>query len=94
MEIRQLLFTVAGPHFWEMTLKPNPKQPATISRRKTQRGVFFQKTQPGQSSCKRKQLSPQKRRKGGHVILAQGKLQELRKGSADFSVVLVEMLDF
>lgn len=86
-----MLFTVAGLHFCEMTLKPNPKQPATISQRKTQRGVFFQKTQPGQSSCKRKQLSPQKRRKGGHVIFAQGKLQELRKGRADF---LVEMLDF
>lgn len=92
MEIRQVLFTAAGLPFCEMTLNPNPEQPATIN--KTQRGVSFQKTQPGQSSCKRKQLSPQKRRKGGHVILAQGELHELRKGRVGFSAVLVEMLDF
>lgn len=82
-----------GLHFCERKLKPNPKQPATISLRKTRRRVSFQKTQPEQSSCKRKQLSRQ-RRKGGHVILAQEKLHKLRKGSVGFSVVLIEMLDF
>lgn len=83
-----------GLHFCERKLKPNPKQPATISLRKTRRRVSFRKTQPGQSSCKRKQLSRQRRRKGGHVILAQEKLHKLRKDRVGFTVVLVEMLDF
>lgn len=93
MEIRQVLFTVAGLPSCEMTRKHNPKQPATISRRKTQRGSPFRRHSQGKAPEGGSSLARKTEGKEA-MILAQGKLHELRKGRVGFSVVLVEMLDF